>query len=52
VIICDRDATKIAKAEALIRDIADDLPLNTPLQAIVTKVESYGVFVSLPKNKS
>ncbi|MCS6983028.1 MAG: polyribonucleotide nucleotidyltransferase [Candidatus Absconditabacterales bacterium] len=52
VIICDRDAEKIAKAEALIRDIADDLPLNTPLQATVTKVESYGVFVSLPKNKS
>jgi len=52
VIICDRDAANIAKAEALIRDIADDLPLNIPLQATVSKVEAYGVFVSLPKNKS
>lgn len=41
----------INKAIELIKDIAEDLPLNTPLEAIIAKVEDFGIFVDLPKKQ-
>jgi polyribonucleotide nucleotidyltransferase len=46
------DQDKIDKAIELIREIADDLPLNTPIQAKIAKVEEFGFFVDLPKRQS
>lgn|GEM_PF-5896522 len=45
------DQDKIDKAIELIKEIADDLPLNTPIEAIVAKVADFGIFVDLPKKQ-
>lgn len=52
VFIADKDMEKIKKAEQMIRDIADDLPLNKEIQWIISKVENFWVFVKLPGWKS
>ncbi len=52
VFIADTDMAKIQKARELIEDIALDLPLNQEIEWKVARVEAYGVFVELPRNKS
>jgi len=52
VFISDKDQSKIDKAEQLIRDIADDLPLNKEIDGKVFRVENYWVFVKLPGGRS
>jgi len=49
--IAHMDQDKIDKAIELIKEIADDLPLNTPIEAIVAKVADFGIFVDLPKKQ-
>lgn len=50
--IAHMDQEKIDLAIQLIKDIAEDLPLNTPIQWVVGKVEAFGFFVDLPKKQS
>ncbi len=50
--ISHTDQDKIDKAIELIKDITEDLPLNTPLDGVVSRVEDYGLFVNLPRKKS
>lgn len=52
VYISEVSQEAIDMAIRLIKDIADDLPLNTPLTGKITRVEAYGVFVELGKNKT
>lgn len=52
VIIADQDQAKIDLAVKLIKEIAEDLPLNTPIDGTVSRIESYGLFVDLPGGKS
>jgi len=51
-LISDNDMTKIKKAEELIKDITEDLPINQEIEWVISRVEKYGVFVNLPKKKS
>ena len=48
----DRNLDNIKKAMEMIKDIAEDLPLNKELEGTVSRVENYGVFVSLPRRKA
>lgn len=50
--IAHTDQSKIDHAIQLIRDIAEDLPLNTPITGKIAKVEAFGFFVDLPKRQS
>ena len=50
--IAHMDQDKIDKAIQLIKDIAEDLPLNTPISGVIAKVEAFGFFVDLPKKQS
>lgn len=50
--IAHTDQTMIDCAITLIKDIAEDLPLNTPVEWVVSKVEKYGFFIDLPKKES
>lgn len=49
--ITDMNQANIDKAIQLIKDIAEDLPLNTPIEATIAKVEEFGFFVDLPKKQ-
>lgn len=49
--ITDMNQANIDKAIQLIKDIAEDLPLNTPIEAVIAKVEEFGFFVDLPKKQ-
>ena len=49
--ITDMSQANIDKAIQLIKDIAEDLPLNTPIEAVIAKVEEFGFFVDLPKKQ-
>ena len=46
------DQDKIDKAIALIKDIAEDLPLHTPITGTIAKIEKFGFFIDLPKRES
>lgn len=50
--IAHTDQAMIDLAIKLIKDIAEDLPLNTPLTGKIAKVEAFGFFVDLPKKQS
>lgn len=50
--VAHMDQAKIDKAIELIREIAEDLPLNTPIEGKIAKVEVFGFFVDLPKKQS
>lgn len=50
--IAHTDQEKIDHAIALIRDIADDLPLHTPITWTIAKVEKFWFFIDLPKRES
>lgn len=50
--IAHMDQDKINKAIELIKEIAEDLPLNTPISGTIAKVEAFGFFVDLPKKQS
>ena len=50
--IAHTDQEKINIAIQLIKDIAEDLPLNTPIEGKIAKVEAFGFFVDLPKRQS
>lgn len=50
--ISDHNMENIRKAEELIKDITEDLPLNQEIMGTVARVEKYGVFVNMPRNKS
>lgn len=46
------DQVSIDKAEELIMDIATDLEVGQTYDGVVSRVEDYGLFISLPKGKS
>lgn len=50
--ISHTDQDKIDLAIKLIKDIAEDLPLNTPIEGKISKIETFGFFVDLPKKQS
>lgn len=50
--IAHMDQDKIDKAIELIKEIAEDLPLNTVIEGKIVKVEAFGFFVDLPKKQS
>lgn len=50
--ITHNDQTMIDKAIAMIEDIAVDLEIGVPYDGVVSRVEDYGLFISLPKKKS
>ena len=50
--IAHQDQDKIDHAIKLIKDIAEDLPLNTPIMGKISKIEAFGFFVDLPKRQS
>lgn len=50
--ITHNDQTQIDKAIAMIEDIAVDLEIGVPYDGVVSRVEDYGLFISLPKKKS
>ena len=50
--IAHMDQDKIDKAIELIKEIAEDLPLNTVIEGKIAKVEAFWFFVDLPKKQS
>ncbi len=48
VYITDQSEENIQKAVKLIEEIVKDLPLNTPLDWKITRIEKYWLFVALP----
>jgi polyribonucleotide nucleotidyltransferase len=50
--ISHQDQASIDKAMNLILDIAEDLEIGKVYEGTVSRVEDYGLFVSLPKKKS
>ncbi len=50
--VAHMDQDKIDKAIELIKEIAEDLPLNTPIEGKIAKTEAFGFFVDLPKKQS
>lgn len=50
--VAHMDQDKIDKAIELIKDIAEDLPLNTVIEGKIAKVEAFWFFVDLPKKQS
>jgi polyribonucleotide nucleotidyltransferase len=46
------DQASIDKAEEMIMDIATDLEVGQTYDGVVSRVEDYGLFLSLPKGKS
>ena len=50
--VAHMDQDKIDKAIELIKEIAEDLPLNTVIEGKIAKVEAFGFFVDLPKKQS
>jgi polyribonucleotide nucleotidyltransferase len=50
--VCDSDQSKIDMAVNMIRDIADDVVMNVPVDGVISRVEAYWLFIELPRNQS